>query len=1786
MIERTIFPSYEIETLLYKEGKEALWRARTKEEGRPLLIRGWVNDPTPAEQEAFLREERSAKMLRESALFRPPSGIEWHRGLPYLLYPDEGLLPLPLFLKKGEMLPVDSFFALAISLAESLRFLHQARIIHRNLHPGVLFVTSRLQGLRIGGLHRLSRLTRRGILSDGQMPASSFWPYMAPEETGRLARSIDERGDLYALGALFYEWLSGAPPFTFETLPEYVYAHLAHTPLPLIGIRPALPPLLSALVGKLLAKEPEERYRSVDGLLHDLKRMKGLWEREGQIPPFPLGEEDAPLCFTLPSKLYGRQREVERLQDAYRRSKEQGPALLLITGAAGVGKSSLVWNAVMPLTMEQGIYLEGKFDPYREEAPYTPLLKAIRHYAAGSDRALPASFEETLCRLEEGEEGAYDSYLSPQEHRQRINTALISLFTSLTQAASPVLLFLDDLQWADSATLHFLHYLLRGGSSLPLLIIGAVRDQEVEEDSPLRPLLTEEGRGELPVEILPLHPLSREEGMHLIADALHAPVEETVSFAHEMETIADGNPLYMLHALEGLEQNGDLIYDPGRKGWRIREGGVKRLSIVHEPLRLISARLERLSPETNRVLKAASCIGFFFPLSLLARLTGTGEERLEQSLWEAVEEGILLPPQEMYRFSHDRVRQVVYGSMEEAERAKIHLHIGRLLQTEEGAGKTPFSAVSHLNQGIPALTDEEERLTLVRLNLEAGRQAKRTAALKEAARYLETGWQLLTPRHWREEVYGLTLDLALELAEAFYLLEREEEGKNMIAEILRHAKGKREVQRVYHLLILLHTHKERYTEAAEAGLSGLAYLGLKVPPHPGRKRVIWELIKTKLLLTVKKPSRLLRLPPMKEEKRLLMELLIYLNSPAFHYDANLVSSLMLKAVRYTMIHGRSDLSILAFNNYALFLSAGLQDYEAGESFCLMSIRLAEELEDDSLMGRTLFVYGVFISHWLHPYRESEEKLKKAKEYTLRSSYFSLAGAITSFIVINLLISGAPLRRVRAETEAELSFAKELQFPLAIDYLDFILEGIRQLAGEERENSFMLPTWRNASSFLPYLYYYLMVSYHTGRIEEGFHAAGEGEKEIGKTLLFAHITEITFYHGLLLAEKMRKGKIDVRDAKEERKAGESVRDGKGSPGERGGNLRPAEDGFENDARDPQAKGKALEKRHRKKLRRIIRRFRRLSRRNPANFLHKALILEALEKDLAGRDEEASRLYEWAAEEAGRSGILQDEAIACGLAHRFYRERGGRIAAYYLQEMKELYRKWGAIPSPIFTGEESEELRLRTDEDQPGRDSLDLYAMLRTSQAISEEVVLSRLLHRLMQIYMENAAARKGALLWKEGESWILSAYAKVKEGGKPEISLPGWRLLPHGEAPDEKARGEGAASDAPDERAHGEGVVCDLPYRFFYGLFAREDLTSLSAIRIADAKTHPIYGEDSYFARHKTHSLLILPIRHYGRLTGMLYLENDLMTDAFPPDRIRVLSLLSTQGAISIATARLYARIEEEVRHRTEELKTAYKELEDAHRTLTGMEELRKEILYNVSHDLRSPLAAVQGYVDYLIDGGLEDRESAERYLSRMKERLSGANRLLDDLFNLIEVNMRDLTLRRAPLQASVLLSRLAESLAPAAEKAGLAFTLLLPEGDDRVEADEYRIGQVLTNLIDNAVKFTLPGGSITLTASWQERENLIKEGIYWADGETGWDGERFLLIAVADTGTGIAEEDYPRIFQRFYSGAPPREGYASHGLGLAICREIVERHGGRIGVKSLPGKGSTFYFTLTPAKKE
>ncbi len=767
-----------------------------------------------------------------------------------------------------EPMDVSNFLEAAIQIARALADLHTSGIIHRNIKPQNIFMDEESGAARIIDLSLASRLPREPPAVKSPRVIEGTLAYMSPEQTGRMNRWIDCRTDLYSLGVTYYEMLTGRLPFQVNDALEWVHCHIARSPPPPDHIVPAIPAPVSGIVMKLLAKAAEDRYESALGLRHDLAICLERLRADGAIKPFPLGERDVSDRMQIPQKLYGREAERARLLDAFERMVERGaPELLLVSGYSGIGKSSLVHELHKPVVRERGFFISGKFDQYKRNIPYSTIAQAfnqlVLEVATESEEKVSALRQELREAL--GVNGQVIVDLIPQieliigeqapvpellasEAQNRFNLAFRQFLGVFTRKEHPIVLFLDDLQWADTASLRLIEHVISYPDTRYLLIIGAYRDNEVTPSHPLMLTLDDLRRAGVTVGDVVLTPLSVENLGRLVGDMLHCTAERSAPLARLVHSKTAGNPFFSIQFLTLLHEEQLIDFDAQAAAFRWDLLRIEEKGFTDNVIDLLVRKLKRLPSATTEALKLAACVGNSADIRTLAVVYDRSEQETHDDLWEAVREGLLLRQGDAYRFLHDRVQQAAYSLIPEEQRKATHLKIGRLLfshTTREALEEAVFDVVNQLNLGAALITDAREKIALAELNLVAGRKAKASAAHAAAAGYLSTGTDLLTEEGW-EGQYSTMYALCFERAECEYLTGNFEEAERLLFTILRRARTAVDRTHAYRLKIDLHTTKGEVGRSIESGIQCLQMFGIELSAHPTkpelleRYKEVWE----------------------------------------------------------------------------------------------------------------------------------------------------------------------------------------------------------------------------------------------------------------------------------------------------------------------------------------------------------------------------------------------------------------------------------------------------------------------------------------------------------------------------------------------------------------------------------------------------------------------------------------------------------------------------------------------------------------------------------------------------------------------------------------------------------------------------------------------------------------------------------------------------------------------------------------------------------------------------------
>ncbi|HVH46838.1 MAG TPA: AAA family ATPase [Labilithrix sp.] len=1458
--------AYSLGERAYDGSRAKVFHAVRTSDGRPILLEILAPEFSRAEDRERLKNEYEIGRTLAGLAVIEPLQLSTFDGRPALELEDvrgdtlERVVTRPM--------PIGEFLELAVRLTSVVGHIHARGVIHKDLKPAHIFFDPASGETKIFNFSIAARVAREQVSPRSMRMIEGSLPYMAPEQTGRMNRAIDSRSDLYSLGVIFYELLTGRLPFDAEDVVGWVHCHVARKPKRPDAIRPELPAILSKITLKLLAKVPDDRYQSASGLRRDLERCLTEWRRSGVVTAFPLGQHDISDRFLVPQRLYGRQSDYAALCEALARVTANGtPELVLVSGYSGIGKSTLVSELHRPIVGRRGIFISGKFEQYKREIPYLTVIQALGELALdllaegeprisawrerlaqalGPNGKLIADLVPQLGRLMGPQPTVPE--LPPRNAEVRLHTVFRRLFGALATAEHPLTMFVDDLQWADFASLKLLEDLMGDDEVRDLLVVGAYRDNEVSASHPLIQMLDRVRGSGACVRSIVLGPLSDADVSELVADTLHAPRDETASLAALVSEKTGGNPFFAIQFLTMLHRQGSIWFDHDVSCWRWDVGLIRAEGYTDNVVELMIRKLRGLPAETQKTLELAACIGGTFDADTLA-IVCRGDPA--PALRSAIEEELLLLTDRTYRFPHDRVQEAAYALIPEDERARVHLEIGRLLSsrtTEEELGDRIFEIVNQLDRGASLMTSREERERLAEKNLLAGNRAKASAAYASALDYFVAGAALLAEDCW-ERQYELTFALTLRCAECELLTGALEAAETRLAMLASQAKSIADAAAVTCVRVDLYVISERPDLGVEACLEYLRRIGVRWSPHPSDEETRDEYERIWRSLGSRPIEALAQLPKMVEPvARATMDVLTSWIAAAWMTDDNLANLSIARMANLSIEHGNCDASCLAYVNLGARLALPFGDSGSALRFARVGLDLVDQRGFLQFKARVYYCFGRRVVPGTMHLRNSIDFFRRASEAAqasgdLQYSSYSSYGAIT-----HLLAAGAPLDEVARHLESALALARKTKFGLFVDIFITLKQLVRVLQGRTRDVSSFDDDAFDEGPFerrlesdplraLGTCRYW--ISKLQGRFLSGnYGAALEAASKVPPLLwtIDSHFetAEYHFYRALALALAAR---------------------GEGPP----------------DDRESRREAICVDLRQLELWAQICR----------ENFADRAALVAAELARLDGEPEKAAELYERAIRAARESEFVHIEAIAYETAARFYRACGFElIAETYLREAKDRYQRWGAEgkarelerlnaqlapPKPV---ESADTLALRGEQ-------VDLLSVIKASQTISGVMLRDELLRTLLRVVIEEGGARRARLvLSRESELEVAAELAVDEDAAQTQRFATG---------------GKGASSRVPKS-------ILDYVQR-------TEERVLLDDA-LADAGR---FASDPYFAFAHPRSVLCLPIRRQAEIVALLYLENDLVPGAFTPEHLIALELLAAQAAISLENALLLER---------------------------------------------------------------------------------------------------------------------------------------------------------------------------------------------------------------------------------------------------------------------------------------
>ncbi|WP_224368741.1 trifunctional serine/threonine-protein kinase/ATP-binding protein/sensor histidine kinase [Hyalangium versicolor] len=1793
------WPVYALHQTLHKSARSTIIRATRLDDGGPVILKLPTEDSFDRHRSLELRREYAiTRRVEGDGIIRTLGLEEFPGDRVALVLEDFGGSSLHHLLQEIGPLDVETFLEFALQITGALGHVHRQGVIHKDIKPHNLIVSPDTRQVKLADFSLSVAIAMEPATPDNPAHLMGTLAYMAPEQTGRMNRGVDYRADFYALGATFFEMLTGRLAFPAQTALELIHSHLAQLPPSPRDLAPDVPEPLASIVLKLLSKDPDARYQSTRGLTADLEACRHQLRIRGQITSFPLGGADQAHAFRLPQGLYGRASEVNLLLETYSRAIAGHPQVLLLTGSAGIGKSSLVNELHRELAASKGRFAAGKSDQFRRDVPFDAIDQVLRQLVSqtlaegeaesaelrqrllevlgGNASVLAEAVPETRSLL--GEQ-APPMAVPADKSKNRLALTLARALQAFAVPGRPLCLFLDDLQWADGATFSVVQELAHGSGNAPLLLVGAYRDAEVSRTHSLARVLDALRATSAPLVELHLAPLGTQEVARMVREVTAADDSRALELGAFIQSRTRGNPFAVKQFLRFLHEKGLLRFDTHSGQW---DWDLTRIEVAEIPddIAGLLAEFQQLPEEVGELLGIAACLGVAFSFRELTVAHAISRNETARVLWSAIEGGWVLPLSRDYllldpqgagvpadlelplRFLHDKVRQAAYSLIPQSERAQCHVNIGlRLLEDARAQGvmeERMFSILPHLGHGPSLITSPSLKLELADLHLRAGRRAKTSGVYPTACELFRTGALLLPPDAWERE-HARAFALQMELAETRYLSGEFDEAQSLFSTLLDRARTPAQRAGVHALQAMLTALSSQHGRTLELGLEGLRLLGIEIPRAPDRAMIAAEMQVVVSRLGGRKATDLLGLPGTSDPNvELSIALITNMLTSAFYSDRELFALLALRSVRLSLEHGNSRLSALSYVTYGSFLSSALDDPMTGWEFGQLATAIATHLQDSILLSRVCYVRTALIDHWTHSVRTANAEMAEAHWLALELGDWVHAGHCLLTLLWRRFAVGDPLLELLKENRRLMELLEKTRDVGSLSSCRHLHQAIQVLQGSSDEVPTSNPEGLTQTAQMTLYVCQAELNFFLGRAPQALAALEKALPLLPfHSGLFRLSTHALFH--VLSASEVFPGASEAR--KQELLA-------------------------------------AMEQRHAY--------LEKCARRAPENFAPYHLLATAELSRVKGREFEAvAQEYARAIASARTSQFLCMEALANERAFQFYKSQGhsSRALAFLLDAL-DAYERWGASSKvrrlsaehADFLATWSHSLQRwsasprRADPIPPPPDlvresistassssseilaeRLDVSSVMKASQAISSELLFPQLVSTLIQIVMESAGAQRGVLVLKRGEDTYVEAVGEV---GNPE----GPRI-------------------AAEPLAQSQALCLAI---------AQQVLNRGTHVLLDDASAEVAFREDPYIQGLRIRSVLCVPLLHRRQVVGLFYLENSLTPGAFSAGRLEVLSMLSAQAAISIENAGLYGKLEEHSRtleqkvgERTEELHQKNTRLLATLETLKSMqlriitqEKLASlgTLTAGIAHELRNPLNFVNNFAELSLEFLMELRgefsgpqppspaqwkrlgtalEELAQNVSRVHEHGLRASNIIAGMLQHARTHRGDPQLVQINPLVEEVIRFVQHSLRARSPPLHVPIETSFDPSDPALLLVPEDMRRVIVNLVDNACY-----------AAHKRAQRLGPPAEPHVKVSTRCVGG-MVELRVRDNGDGVPEGLRDKLFTPFFTTKPPGEGT---GLGLSLCHDIVVVSlGGELRLESQEGQFAEFIITLPEA---
>ncbi|BAY08541.1 trifunctional serine/threonine-protein kinase/ATP-binding protein/sensor histidine kinase [Calothrix sp. NIES-2098] len=1793
-----IIAGYQISAQLYAGSRTRVYRAIREQESLAVVIKLLTSEyPSFNELLQFRNQYTISKNLNIPGIIHPLSLETYGNGY-ILVMEDRGEISLREYIKKTPITLVE-FLAIAIQLTNILNGLHQNRVIHKDIKPANILIHPQTKQIQLIDFSIASLLPKETQEIKSPNVLEGTLAYIAPEQTGRMNRGIDYRSDFYSLGVTFYELLTGELPFISDDPMELVHCHIAKMPTALEK-REKIPQVLANIVMKLMAKNAEDRYQSALGLHHDLENCLSQLKDTGKVEYFQIGQRDVCDRFLIGEKLYGREKEVAILLQAFERVANGTSEMMLVAGFSGIGKTVVVNEVHKPITRQQGYFIKGKFDQFNRNIPLLAFVQALRDLMGQLLSESDAQLAQWKTKILEavGDNGQVLIEVIPELERiidkqplapellgtaaqNRFNLLFQKFIAVFTTPEHPLVMFLDDLQWADSASLMLIKLLMQDNSYL--LLFGAYRDNEVQPAHPFILMVEELKKAEKTVNTITLSPLALSDTNQLVADTLHCLTERSLPLTELINRKTKGNPFFITQFLKALHEDGQITFNHDQGYWECDITQINALSLTEDVVEFMAQQLQKLPKETQQVLKLAACIGNQFDLATLAIVWEQSPADAANALWKALKEGLILPQSQVYkfylnsdrvdantsnienvayRFLHDRVQQAAYSLIPEDQKQSTHYQIGQLLLqkiSKEVRVDCIFEVVNQLNYGTSLITEQKERDELAELNLIACRKAKSATAYQAAREYATTGLSLLEKNPWQRQ-YEISLefhDLAAELAWLggdFVAMEQ------FIETVIKQTHSLLEQINVYRIRIHSNVSRNQLHTAITIGQQVLQQLGITFPQTPTKNDIQQEIADIEQLIGDREIADCVRLPTMTDREKIAILRIASSIMPAAYLSASPFHPLLVcLSVKLSIQYGNTSVSAHSYASYGNIACNMQHDVETGVKFGHLALAVVSKLDAKAVKPGVLLTAAIFILHRKSHLKEILPLLQENYTSALEVGNQEYAGYNAQAFCFHSFWCSQPLATLEQETRAYCNGLVQMnQLTTANNcriYWQCMLNLLQNtehpttLSGEVLQEAEFLPLLicaHNFSGLYNFHLYKLMLCYLFGEIESAKSHAIEDKRYLMAARGMFSEAVFYFYDSLIALAQLSPKSPETSAALERVEQNQSH----------------LQQHWADYAR--------------------------------MNHQHKVDLVTAEKCRVLGQNAEAKKLYDKAIAGAKANEYIQEEALANELAAKFYLAWDQeKVAAGYMQQAYYCYARWGAKAKVAHLEQQYPQLlaailqppnfAISTEatiastvmrgvtKSYSSQDLwLDFPAVMKAAQAISQEIELDKLLATLMQIAIANAGAQIGYLVLRQDEQWVVVAQADGQRAKTLEIPLDQYQ---------------------------------EIPQSLIYAVVRTQQTTVFE--NLSDSAQ---FTGDRYLITHQPKSVLCTPIIRQGKLIGILYLENNLTIGAFTSDRIEILQLLTSQAAISLENACLYQQtqnysqtLETEVERKTQALNQKAQDLEQ---TLKKLQQTQAQLIHSekmsslgqlvagIAHEINNPVSFIKGNLTHT-ENYIEDMMSLLTLYQQEYPQPSPAIQAkneeidLDFLFEDVNQILQSMKVGSDRISQIVLslrnFSRLDEAEIKAVDlHSGIESTLLILH--HRLQASENKpevrvvkeygrlplvtcspsqLNQVLLNIINNAIDAIRDNPE-----SSENPEIRIRTEVR---------DNKQLRIAIANTDSTIPVNIQDRIFDPFFTTKPIGRGA---GLGLFVSYAIIQQHGGTLTVRSQPKEETEFEIFL------